>query len=119
MGTRHGACVQMTAWNRRPGWPMSCSSGVAQCWRSPEHPVVHRHHPLPSAEIGTSIGQFSGDELHTLHLDVFRVLTLRAPWLFCGLWASGRGAQSEVTNSDGDLVPHPTNAERLVPCLRK
>ena len=71
---------------------------IALCWRSPEHPVVHRHHPLPSAEIGTSIGQFSGDEVHTLHLDVFRVLTLRATWLFVdfGLLDAGRKAKSQI-----------------------
>ena len=71
---------------------------IVLCWKSPEHPVVHRHHPLPSAEIGTSIGQFSGDELHTLHLDVFRVLTLRAPWLFVdfGLLDAGRKAKSQI-----------------------
>ena len=51
-------------------------------WRSPEHPVVRRRRPLLSAEIGTSIDQFSVDVLHTLHLGIFQDCILRALWLF-------------------------------------
>ena len=34
-------------------------------WGSPEHPLVHRRHPLLSVELGTSIDEFRVDVLHT------------------------------------------------------
>ena len=47
-------------------------------WRSPEHRVVHRRQPLVSFEIGTSIDEFRVEVLHTLQLDIFQDLILRA-----------------------------------------
>lgn len=67
-------------------------------WGSPEHPVVHRRHPLLSFEIGTSIDVFSVHVLHTLHLGVFQDWILRTLWLFYvfDFLDTGRKAKSQL-----------------------
>ena len=67
-------------------------------WRSPDRPVVHRRHPLLSAEIGTCIDQFSVDVLHTLRLGTFQDWILRALWLFVDfdLLDTWRKAKSQI-----------------------
>ena len=66
--------------------------------RSPEDPVAHRRHPLLSAEIGTSIDQFSVDVLHALHSGMFQGWILGALWLFVDFdfLDTGRKAKSQI-----------------------
>ena len=49
-------------------------------WRAPLQPTVHRRHPILNVALGTGVGTFSLDIVHTLHLGVFQYWVLRAVW---------------------------------------
>ena len=44
-------------------------------WRSPEHPMVHRSHPLRSVEIATGV-----DECSSIDVGILQDWTPRALW---------------------------------------
>ena len=95
--TCHWAFVLVTAWNCRFSWPMSWIMGMMQNfavmvlpWRSPEHPMVHRRHPLRSVEIATGVDECSFD------VGILQDWTPRALFAVGGLGPSQHWAQSEA-----------------------
>eukprot|EP00959_Pyramimonas_sp_CCMP1952_P330576 6922338-Pyramimonas_sp.AAC.2 len=49
-------------------------------WRARENSRVYRRNPLISDEIGTSLSTFSLDELHLMHLGIFKVFVGASIW---------------------------------------